>query len=144
MYVERLDRDRRSMLDVCVQWRSKHRTGRKTMEHALFALPIQAGKTDAARVFLQQLEGERKGQYATSEQRLGITKEVWALQQSPLGDLFVVFFQSPNIGSSLSQFVASQDEFDQWFKRQVNEIAGVDLNVPPPGPLSEILSVYEA
>ena len=84
------------------------------MEHALFALPIQAGKTDAAREFLQQLEGERKGQYATSEQRLGITKEVWALQQSPMGDLFVVFFQSPNIGSSLSQFVASQDEFDQW------------------------------
>jgi hypothetical protein len=114
------------------------------MEYALFALPIQAGKTDAARSFLQQLEGERKQHYATSEQRLGITKEVWALQQSPMGDLFVVFFQSPNIGGSVSQFVTSQDEFDRWFKQQVKEVTGVDLNVPPPGPLSDILSVYEA
>jgi hypothetical protein len=113
------------------------------MEYALFALPIQDGKTDAARAFLQQLESERKDQYARSEQRLGITKEVWALQQSPIGDLFVVFFQSPDIGGSLRQFVASQDDFDQWFKQQVNEIGGVDLNVPPPGPLSKILSVYE-
>jgi hypothetical protein len=113
------------------------------MQHALFALPIQSGKTDAARAFLQELEGQRKGQYGVSEKRLQITKEVWALQQSPMGDLFVIFFQTNDLGGALGQFVASQDEFDQWFKQQVKDITGVDLNVPPPGPLSEILSVYE-
>jgi hypothetical protein len=113
------------------------------MQYALFALPVQSGKTDAARAFLQQIEGERKNQYAASEQRLGITKEVWALQHSPMGDLFVVFFQSDDIGGAVGQFVGSQDDFDQWFKGQVKDITGVDLNVPPPGPLSEILSVYE-
>jgi len=61
-----------------------------------------------------------------------------------MGELFVIYFQSPNIGGSVGQFVASQDEFDQWFKRQVKDTTGVDLNVPPPGPLSDILSVYEA
>ena len=114
------------------------------MEYALFALPIQSGKTDAARAFLRELENERKGQYTESERRLGITKEVWALQQTPQGDLFMVFFQSDNINGAVGQFVGSQDEFDQWFKRQVRDATGVDLNVPPPGPLSEILSVYEA
>jgi len=114
------------------------------MEYALFALPIQSGKTDAARTFQRELEGQRKAQYAASEQRLGITKEVWALQQTPMGDFFVVFFQSDDIGGAIKQFVGSQDEFDQWFKRQVRETTGVDLNVPPPGPLSDILSVYEA
>jgi hypothetical protein len=114
------------------------------MQYALFALPITSGKTETARAFLQQLEGERKGDYAASEQRLRITKEVWALQQSPMGDLFVVFFQSDDIGGAVGQFVGSQDAFDQWFKREVRDITGVDLNVPPPGPLSEILSVYEA
>ena len=59
-------------------------------------------------------------------------------------DFFVVFFQSDDIGGAIKQFVGSQDEFDQWFKRQVRETTGVDLNVPPPGPLSDILSVYEA
>ena len=114
------------------------------MQYALFALPIAPGKTEAARAFLQQLERERKSHYADSEQRLGITKEVWALQHSPMGELFVVFFQSDDIGGSVSQFVGSQDAFDQWFKREVKDITGVDLNVPPPGPLSEVLSVYEA
>ncbi len=114
------------------------------MENALFALPIQSGKTDAARAFLHQLEGERKSQYAVSEKRLGITKEVWAIQESPMGPLFVIFFHAPDIGGALRQFVGSQDEFDQWFKKQVMDTTGVDLNVPPPGPLSEILSVYEA
>lgn len=114
------------------------------MEYALFALPIQSGKTEAARAFQQELEGERKSHYAASERRLGITKEVWALQQTPMGDLFVIFFQSDDIGGAVSQFVGSQDDFDQWFKRELRDITGVDLNVPPPGPLSDVLSVYEA
>jgi len=29
-----------------------------------------------------------------------------------MGDLFVVFFQSPDIPGSAGQFVASRDEFD--------------------------------
>jgi hypothetical protein len=114
------------------------------MEYGLFALPIQSGKTDAARAFQRELEGARKAQYAASEQRLAITKEVWALQQTPMGDFFVVFFQSQDIGGAIKQFVESQDGFDQWFKRQVHDTTGVDLNVPPPGPLSEILSIYDA
>ena len=114
------------------------------MEYALFSLPITAGNSEAARAFLQSLESERRSQYAGSEQRLGITKEVWAVQQSPMGELFVVFFQGDDIGGAVSQFVASQEEFDQWFKHELKGITGVDLNVPPSGPLSEILSVYEA
>jgi hypothetical protein len=45
---------------------------------------------------------------------------------------------------AVRQFVGSQDSFDLWFKTQVKDATGVDLNVPPPRPLSEILSVYEA
>jgi hypothetical protein len=114
------------------------------MEYALFALPIHAGQVEAARGFLQDLERERKGEYAASEQRLGITKEVWAVQHTPMGELFVVFFQSQDIGASISQFVASTDAFDQWFKQRVRHTTGVDLNVMPAGPLSEIISVFEA
>jgi hypothetical protein len=114
------------------------------VEYALFALPISDGKAAAARGFLQDLERQRKADYAASEQRLGITKEVWAIQQTPMGELFVIFFQAPNIAGPVSQFVASRDAFDLWFKEQVKDATGVDLNVPPPGALSEILSVYEA
>jgi hypothetical protein len=114
------------------------------VEHALFALPILEGKSANARAFLAELEGNRKADYATSEQRLAITKEVWAIQSTPMGELFVVFFQAPDIPGAIGQFVASRDAFDVWFKDQVKDATGVDLNVPPPGALSDVLSVYEA
>ena len=44
------------------------------MDQTLFALPILPGKTEAARAFLTELEGERKGQFATSQGRLALTK----------------------------------------------------------------------
>ena len=114
------------------------------MEYALFALPIRDGKSAAARAFLRDLESERKADYAASEQRIGITKEVWAIQQTPMGELFVVFFQGADIAGAVAQFVGSRDAFDLWFKEQVMDTTGVDLNVPPQGALSDILSVYEA
>jgi hypothetical protein len=114
------------------------------MDVTCFALPILPGKEDAARAFLRELEGPRKGQYALSEQHLGITKEVWAVQQTPQGSLFVVYIEGSDIGRAFQQFATSQEEFDQWFKRQVREATGADLNTPPPGPLSEVLSRYDA
>jgi hypothetical protein len=114
------------------------------MEYALFTIPIISGKTDAARGFLSELEEKRKPDYAVSERRLGITKEVWALQSGPDGDRYVIFFQSENIPASVTQFIGSKDGFDLWFKERVKDSTGIDLNQPLPGPLSEILSVYEA
>jgi hypothetical protein len=97
-----------------------------------------------ARQFLHDLDNERGAAYAESERRLGISKEVWAIQSTPQGDQYVVFFQGADIGGAIGQFVASRDEFDVWFKERVQDTTGVNLNVSPPGPLSEILSVYEA
>jgi hypothetical protein len=114
------------------------------MDQTLFALPILPGKTEAARAFLTELEGGRKGQYATSEGRLGLTKEVWAIQPGPQGDLFVVYFAGEDIGRAFQTFAASRDAFDVWFKERVKETTGADLNSPPPGPMSEILSDFQA
>ena len=114
------------------------------MDCTCFALPLRAGKTEAARAFLHALEGEQKAAYATSEQRLGITKEVWALQTLPGGEAFVVYIEAPDIGEAFRRFAASQDGFDRWFKDRVRETTGADLNVPPTGPMSDVLSVYEA
>ena len=74
------------------------------MDRTLFALPLLAGKTEAARAFLRELEGERKAAYAASEARLGLTKEVWAVQALPAGDCFVVYFEGMtwDLGTSAS------------------------------------------
>ncbi len=115
------------------------------MDQICLALPILPGQTAAARDFMRELEGERKADYARSEQAIGITKEVWYLAPLPGGDHLVAYIESEDFDRALGQFVASRDEFDLWFKRRLAEATGLDLNAPPPGmQLPELLSRYEA
>ncbi|MHB8647619.1 MAG: hypothetical protein ACYDAR_17700 [Thermomicrobiales bacterium] len=114
------------------------------MDHIGFALPVQPGKSADARAFLTELEGSRKEQYAASERKIGITKELWFFQETPNGDLFVAYMESADFGKALGMFSQSKDAFDVWFKERLANATGVDLNNPPPGPLSELLSHYEA
>ncbi len=114
------------------------------MDQVCFTLPVLEGKTEDARAFFRELETQRKSDYAASEQRINITKESWHVQQTPQGDLLLAYIESPDFANALREFSRSQDEFDQWFKQRVAEVTGVDLNNPPPGPLSEQLSSYEA
>jgi len=114
------------------------------MDYTCFTVPVLPGQTTAARAFMDELAGARQQQYATSAQRLGIVREVWALQATPHGDLCVVYIESPDLGAAFQRFAASQDEFDQWFKQQVLAVTGADLNTPPAAPLSDVLSIYVA
>ncbi|HEX5504920.1 MAG TPA: hypothetical protein VFW96_20040 [Thermomicrobiales bacterium] len=114
------------------------------MDYVGFALPILPGQTGAARAFQRALGGERKEAYAASERAIGITKELWFVQETPNGDLFVAYMESGDFGRALGQFAASRGAFDVWFKEQLAAVTGVDLNEPPPGPLSDLASHYEA
>lgn len=114
------------------------------MNQALFTLPILPGKTEAARAFLREMNSSRKQQCAECNQGLGIVKDVWAIQQTPQGDVFVAYLAGGNITEAFQQVATSQSEFDRWFKQQVQQTTGADLNTPPAGPLSEILADYQS
>lgn len=114
------------------------------MDRLCFALPILPGKTADARSFQRELDGPRKGEYRASGQRIGVMRAYWFLQASPRGDLFLVYLESPDCANALGQLAASQDEFDQWFKRRLADATGVDLSNPPPGLRSEMLASYQA
>lgn len=66
------------------------------------------------------------------------------MQELPEGDLLVAYIESPNFVHALTTFAASREAFDLWFKQSLAGVTGVDLNTPPPGPLSEQLSSYKA
>jgi hypothetical protein len=70
----------------------------------------------------------------------GITQEVSAVQQQPQGDLFVVYVTGEDLAHGFTEFAASQTEFDRWFKQQVKDTTGADMNTPPTGQMSEILA----
>ena len=115
------------------------------MDHICLAMPVTAGKSAAARAFMQQLDGARRAEYDASERRLGITKEVWFLAAAPAGDQLVGYMESADFGRALTLFVGSRDPFDMWFKEQMLAVTGVDLNNPPTNMApAEMLSAYTA
>jgi len=114
------------------------------VDQICLVIPILSGKTDAARNFLRDVETERKAEYALSERRLGITKEVWYLAQMQGSAYLVAYMESWNFGTTTQLFVKSQDDFDLWFKQRLAETTGVDMNNPPEMRLPELLSSYQA
>ncbi len=114
------------------------------MEQICLAIPILEGKSDDARDFMGELEQSRKSEYDLSEQRIGITKEVWFLAPGMAGDLLVAYIETDDFANALGLFSSSQDDFDLWFKRRLADSTGVDLNTPPKMSLPELLSSYSA
>ena len=114
------------------------------MDQICLALPILPNKTDAARDFMRELEGERNAEYDRSERRIGIPKEAWFLASLPGGDQLIAYMESPDFNRALQLFVESRDDFDQWFKSRLADATGFDLNnMPPDTKLPELLSSYQ-
>ena len=114
------------------------------MEQVCLIVPVKVGRSSDAREFMRELEASRKDEYARSEKRIGITKEVWFLAGVGGGDAMVAYMETNDFAHALGLFSQSQDEFDVWFKRRLAEATGVDLNNPPEMTLPELLSSYSA
>ncbi len=114
------------------------------MDQTLVAFPILPGKTEAARAMLREMDGPRKPHLAASDRALGIVREVWSIQQTPQGDLLLGYLAGEDLARAYNDFFASQDEFDRWFKQQMQEVTGVDMNLPPTEPPNGVLVTYEA
>lgn len=115
------------------------------MDHVCLVFPILPGKTAQARTFQKDLDTTRKAEYAVSEGRLGIPREYWYIAELPAGDLLIGVFYAPDANATIGSFVKSQDAFDLWFKGQVKNATGVDLNNPPADmKLPELVSTFEA
>jgi hypothetical protein len=115
------------------------------MDHICMVVPVLPGKSAAARAFMHQLDGARRGEYDASERRIGVSKEVWFLASLPSGDQMIGYLESADFNRALTMFIGSRDPFDMWFKAEVQGATGLDLNNPPAdlGP-AELLSNYSA
>ena len=115
------------------------------MDHVCLVFPILPGKTEDARDFQRELDTTRKPDYDRSERRIGVTREYWYIASLPSGDHLIAYFDAADVNQAFATFVPSQDEFDLWFKRRLNDVTGVDLNNPPADlKLPELVSTYEA
>jgi hypothetical protein len=107
------------------------------------ALPVVLGKEEQARQLGREISQKRSKEWKDSEKRLKVKQEAFFLQTSPSGgSMVVVYFEAKDIGKVFTDFAQSRDQFDVWFKSQMKEITGADLNSLPQGPPPELLFSY--
>src|SRR5262245_22731024 len=105
----------------------------------LGAFPVLPGKEDELRKFAQETL-DRADEFAASQARHGhITKEEWALQQTPMGAFVLLRFEADDVEGAFARLAESSEPFDVWFRGRALEISGVDLSQPFEGPPPEIL-----
>ena len=105
--------------------------------------PIQAGKEEDARAFAAETFGARRQDYEAHLARGGITRETWALQETPMGSLMIVWFEG-DVEKAFADLATDESEYMKWFRAQVLDVTGVDLGSPPDGPPPAVLIDYRA
>lgn len=103
------------------------------MNTYLFTVPLVAGKTEAWKNYVKEINGSRNEEYKKSRKSAGIKAEQVYLQQTPHGDMCVVMLEGDNPQRSLESIIKSDAPFDKWFREKILiETHGLDLSQPMP------------
>lgn len=106
------------------------------MANLALALPCLPGGGDRLRRLAEECSGPRRDEFADFHERVGLSSERWYLQQTPQGELFVLYLEGDPAGA-IGKLAVSDHPFDVWFREQAKEIHGVDFGRPLPGPTPE-------
>ena len=99
--------------------------------------PILAGKEDASRAFAAETIGDRKPDFEAHLARSNMTRETWAVQDTPMGSFMLIWFEG-DVEKAFGD-LAGDTEFATWFRAKVKDCTGIDLGAPPEGPLPAVL-----
>lgn len=113
------------------------------MQPNCLMLNLSADKVEDAKAFLRALDNERRPEYARSQARIGIARETWFCVEND-NPLLIATIESDDFGAAIAAFSASKDPFDMWFKAELANCTGFDLNAPPPVTLPTLLSHFVA
>ena len=114
------------------------------MTSIAYSVPILPGKTEEWKRFCRELLESRRNEYEASRRRIGIKRECAYLQQTPLGDMAVIYIEADGIARVNQSLATSDDPFDKWFRGRVLDIHGIDLTQPLPGQRPEIVFEWDA
>ena len=89
------------------------------MASVTFAAPLVKGKTEHWKKAMAEITGPRAAEHTASRKRLGLTRELVCLQQTPMGDLVCVLLEGNDPLGSVKKMSESTDAYDQWFVKTV-------------------------
>jgi hypothetical protein len=105
------------------------------MQSVAFVAPMLPGKTETERQAMASCaHGERQAAFEASRTRHGISREAVFIQQTPGGDVAVVYLEADDLQAAFQGLGSSEDPFDVWFRGHVLDVHGIDLaqGFPPP------------
>src|SRR5438046_1539532 len=102
------------------------------------AVPILPGKTEQWKKFSNELKGNRYNDFVQSRKKLNVHERTF-LQQTPMGDMVIVTLEGSDPENAFKNFANGNDDFTNWFAKEVKEIHGIDLRTPPPGPMPSLV-----
>jgi hypothetical protein len=106
--------------------------------HAMAALamvlPILPGKTESWRRGVTEMAGPRRPEFGTARRRQTVTRQRGWLQQTPQGDMEILYFEVDDPARLFQDVATSQEPFDRWLRQFVLEHCGLDLSQPMPDP----------
>jgi hypothetical protein len=105
--------------------------------------PIQAGKEEDARAFAAETFGARRPDFEAHLAQAGITRETWAVQETPMGSLMLVWFEG-DVEKAFGDLATDDSEYMMWFRSRVLDVTGVDLAAPSDDPPPAVLIDYSA
>jgi hypothetical protein len=100
--------------------------------------PIQTGKEEDARAFAAETFGARRADFEAQLARGDITRETWALQETPMGSFMLVWFEG-DVEKAFTHLATDDSEFTTWFRARVLDVTGVDLGAPSDDPPPAVL-----
>ena len=130
--------------ELIAQWIAPGAGNRRAKGFA-FAAPLQPGKTDQGRAFGNEAFVQRRAEMTESRLAKRMTREEIFLNQTPSGDMVVVYLEGEDPVQANRDFASSNTPFDRWFKDRCKEIFPpyIDFNQPVP-PNEEMFSWQQA
>jgi hypothetical protein len=93
--------------------------------------PILPGMTAQVERLAAELGGPRESEFRQSQHSLGVRKERWFLNQTPVGDSVIVYLEAEDVTRVLGGLVSSRTPLDLWLKAEVGRVTGIDFGKPP-------------
>jgi hypothetical protein len=101
------------------------------------AFPILLGKDQACKEFAETCMGPRRNECLDSLKRMGIPKETWHLQKTPMGSFIVVHFGYEDLAKAFQVLAESGHPFDLWVRQHILQITGYNYSKPAREPPPE-------
>jgi hypothetical protein len=113
------------------------------MQRLALTFPVLPGRSaDDTRQVAREFQA-RPREYTESRHRLGIGLERVYLQQTPMGDFVVAYWEAEHGFDETRELLASSTlPIDVYFRDAAREIHGIDLTQPPEGPPPETIAEW--